>query len=188
MNAIAFLTVAVTAIIFSACSKPVSPPLQTVHDVDIDRYSGLWYEIARYENRFEKGCIGATAYYTPTEDGISVVNSCYAQNAAPIGKAEGSAYAVDESGSRLKVTFFWPFYGDYWILMLAGDYRYSVVGDPDRKYLWILAREATLSKSDEQHILSELPRFGYDATKLYWTDPAIFNGENRQKPIVTKEQ
>ncbi len=80
----------------------------------------------------------------------------------------------NSQNSKLRVTFFWPFYGDYWVLMLGDDYRYSVVGDPSRKYLWILSRTASLSDSDRQMILSKLPEFGYSSDKLYWTDPKVY--------------
>jgi len=156
--------------VFSGCGKKQEPPLPTVAAVDLSRYEGLWHEIARYENRFEEGCVGATAEYTKQNGYIRVVNRCYDDAGRLKARVEGKAYAIEGSGNaKLRVTFFWPFYGDYWVLMLADDYRYSIVGDPERKYLWILARGTLLSDSDREIILSHLPSLGYDPLKLYWT-------------------
>jgi apolipoprotein D and lipocalin family protein len=154
---------------FSGCSTSPYPPLQTVKSVNPQRYSGTWIEIARYENRFEKGCAGASAEYTLENDHINVINRCFDTTNTMIEDATGKAYAVDDTNSKLKVTFFWPFYGDYQVIMLSDDYRYSVVGDPNRKYLWILSRTKELKESDKAFILSSLPSFGYDPDKLYWT-------------------
>jgi apolipoprotein D and lipocalin family protein len=154
----------------AGCTKPPETPLPTVEAVDLQRYGGTWYEIARYENRFEKGCVAATATYTPTEEGVGVLNRCYDAEGRPAGSAEGKARVVEGSnGSKLEVSFFWPFYGDYWVVMLADDYRYSVVGEPRRKYLWILARDKMLDAADRETILRRLPGLGYDPDVLYWT-------------------
>jgi apolipoprotein D and lipocalin family protein len=157
-------------LLLSGCESKPPASLPTVKHVDLVRYGGLWHEIARYENRFEEGCVGATAHYSLTEDYIRVVNRCYDDAGRLKDSAEGRAYTVEGSGNaKLRVTFFRPFYGDYWVLMLADDYRYSVVGDPQRKYLWILARDTLLSDDDRDAILSRLPELGYDPFKLYWT-------------------
>ncbi|MFZ3052817.1 MAG: lipocalin family protein [Sulfuricurvum sp.] len=162
---------ALTMLIFlSGCSKTPSAPLATVEHVDLARYSGKWIEIARYENRFETGCAGATAQYVGKEDYIAVTNRCFDTNGVQSGEANGRAYALkDSNNSKLEVSFFRPFYGDYWVLMLGDNYLYSVVGDPSRKYLWILSRTKVLSDADKKSILNRLPDLGYDASKLYWT-------------------
>ncbi|MDP3300522.1 MAG: lipocalin family protein [Sulfuricurvum sp.] len=163
------LLLIIGTIFISGCSH-TTVHLDTVSSVDLNRYAGKWYEIARYENTFERGCVGATADYTSLDGSIDVTNRCYDSLGKMTGEAKGSAKVVPESAnSKLKVSFFWPFYGDYWVIKLADDYRYSVVGDPSRKYLWILARTPKLNESDRQAILTELPKFGYDADKLYWT-------------------
>jgi len=150
-------------------SKP-SLPLSTVPEVSLPKYLGTWYEIARYENRFEKGCVGASATYAMEEDFIRVTNRCFDETGVKIDEAQGKAYVVENSGNaKLRVSFFWPFYGDYWILNLAPDYRYVVVGEPSRKYLWILAREKTLHEADKKSILEGLSTLGYNASMLYWT-------------------
>jgi len=156
--------------IFSGCTHSSTAPLPTVEKIDLERYSGKWIEIARYENRFEVGCVGATAEYTSDGDHIRVTNSCYDAKGDKSGEAIGRAYATKNSGnSKLEVRCFRPFYGDYWVVMLGDEYQYSVVGDPQRKYLWILSRTQELKNEDKKKILAFLPTIGYDPSKLYWT-------------------
>jgi apolipoprotein D and lipocalin family protein len=161
----------------TGCAHRPAPPLQTVNTIDLQQYSGTWYEIARFEHFFEKGCRGATANYTQADDHIKVLNSCYVDGMMT-KQAEGKAYVVENSGnSKLEVTFFWPFFGDYWVIHLADDYRYSVIGEPSRKYFWILSRDSTLAEADKQSILEKMPGWGYDPAKLYWTDPDAYTRE-----------
>lgn len=159
-------------IIFAGCFTSY-PPLETVKKVSLDRYLGTWYEIARYDQSFQKGCSHVTATYALKDNGdISVVNRCQTKD----GKrksATGTAYAIDETNSKLKVTFFWPFYGKYWILMLDEAYSYAVVGDPSREYLWILSRTTTLSPDVKAKILQTLPTLGYKVEPLLWTDHSV---------------
>jgi len=163
---------ALTMLIFlSGCAKIPTIPLKTVDHVDLERYSGTWIEIARYENRFETGCAGATAQYAGKDDYIMVTNRCFDTSGIQSGEVTGRAYALqDSNNSKLEVSFFRPFYGDYWVLMLGDNYQYSVVGDPNRKYLWILSRTKVLSDEDKKFILNNLPNLGYDPNKLYWTN------------------
>ncbi len=158
-------------LLLTGCAKTPAPaPLATVPDVDLERYRGTWIEIARYENRFEKGCFGASATYVPHGDHILVTNRCFDRTGIQSGEANGRAYAVEGShNTKLRVSFFRPFYGDYWVLMVGKNYQYSVVGEPTRRYLWILSRTHTLSDADKKTILDTLPSLGYDASKLYWT-------------------
>jgi len=152
----------------TGCSKPY-PPLNTVKKVDLQKYAGTWYEIARYEHYFEKGCRDVSATYTLKEDGdIKVINRCTKEEADK-NEVVGVAYATDESNSKLKVSFFRPFYGDYWIIMLDDEYRYAVIGDPSREYLWILSRTPTLDEDIKNTILKRLPEMGYSADPLIWT-------------------
>ena len=138
--------------------------------MNIERYMGTWYEIARYENRFEKGCIGATATYTKSDTGMDVINRCLNEQGTITNEAKGRAYVVEKSdNTKLRVSFFWPFYGDYWVIKLGNEYQYSVVGEPSRKYLWILSRNKKLSEKDKRDILVTLPSLGYDPHMLYWT-------------------
>jgi apolipoprotein D and lipocalin family protein len=156
---------------FTGCST--TKPPATVASVDLRRYSGQWHEIARYPNWFQRRCTGAvTARYTPLPDGsIEVLNTC--RNAdGTTESAKGIAKVVPESGNaKLKVRFFGPFTGDYWILALDPKYRWSLVGHPSRKYLWILARDQEISPELYDRIVSFAINQGYDAKKIVRTPP-----------------
>ncbi len=114
--------------------------LEVVPHVELEKYLGKWYEIAHLPARFQEGCSDTTATYTLSKDGnISVLNECIRNG--KVKQAKGKAKVVDKNtGAKLKVTFFRPFYGDYWIIKLGNDYDYAAVGTPNRKYLWILSR------------------------------------------------
>jgi apolipoprotein D and lipocalin family protein len=146
-----------------------NPPLEVVAKVDLGSYTGRWYEIARYPNSFERGCVGVTADYSLRQDGrINVLNTCREGSLeGNVRTIEGVARVVDSStNAKLAVTFFGPFEGDYWILELGNDYEYAVVGDPSRKFLWILSREPTLDENLYDDIVSRLPEKGYDPERL----------------------
>lgn len=139
-------------------------PIATVEALDLQRYSGLWYEIARFPNRFERNCFAVTAEYTPRPDGtIGVRNSCRkGATDGALDVAEGSARV--EGVGRLSVNFvsFLPFIrGDYFVLDVTPDYRMAVVGEPGRDYGWILARSPNLSDRDYARALGVLERNGY---------------------------
>ena len=155
------LAAVLATVTLSGCSAFYAP-LPVVENVDLERYAGRWYEIARNPNRFERGCVGVTADYTLRTDGrIGVVNT--------VRTIEGTARVVDtNTNAKLGVTFFWPFEGDYWILELgeAEDYGYAVVGEPSRRFLWILSREPTLDDDTYAEILSGLPELGYEPDRL----------------------
>ncbi len=156
-------------ILFTGCFTKY-PNLQTVKQVDIEKYKGTWYEIARFEHFFEKGCKNVTATYELQKDGyIKVINRCIMIEDGEKKEALGVAYAVDKTNSKLKVSFFKPFYGDYYIIDLADDYSYALVGSPSREYLWILSREKTISESLKRDILKKLPTLGFDSNKFIWT-------------------
>ncbi|MDX1809206.1 MAG: lipocalin family protein [Sulfurospirillaceae bacterium] len=156
------------AYLFSGCSSNY-PHLATVDKVDLNRYLGTWYEIARYDHVFERGCVNVSATYSLKKNGkIQVVNRCETSEGKQ-KEAIGSAYAVDDSNSKLKVTFFWPFYGNYWIIKLDSNYTYALIGDPSRKYLWILSRTKKLDEDVKAKLLSSLPALGYTQDKLIWT-------------------
>lgn len=145
-----------------------NPPLPTVSHVDLNRYAGRWYEIARYPNRFERKCISdVTATYTALADGkIRVVNLCLAYNGT-VNRSEGIAtIANKQTNAKLKVTFFWPFSGNYWIIALGDEYEYAVVGEPSRKYLWILSRDPHMEEGLYQRLLTQIKNIRYDPDKL----------------------
>jgi apolipoprotein D and lipocalin family protein len=163
-----YLGIALVGVFSVAQLSFAQAPLQPVPKVDLNRYTGRWYEIARYPNRFERKCDrNVTATYALRSDGkISVVNACTTREGKPT-QSDGWAKVVDpQSGSKLKVTFFWPFFGDYWIIDLSPNYEYAVVGEPSRKYLWILSRTAKMDDRLYAEITARLAAKGYDATKL----------------------
>ena len=144
-------------------------PLTVVDSVDLQRYLGKWYEIASYPAWFQKGCAGSTAEYSLLPDGkIQVVNRCRKDSLdGPLKESKGKAEVADTAtNAKLKVWFFWPFKGNYWIIDLSPDYQWAVVGEPSRKYLWILSRTPTLDKGVYQGILGRLPQKGYDPAGL----------------------
>jgi apolipoprotein D and lipocalin family protein len=152
------------ALTLANAGSPGLPPLQTVAKVDVARYLGRWYEIARLPNRFQKGCAGSTADYALREDGeISVINSCRNEQDGRLDQVTGRAWIIDtSSNAQLKVTFFWPFRGDYWIIELGKEYEYAVVGTPNRKYLWILSRTASMDDGLYAAILQRAGQQGFD--------------------------
>jgi apolipoprotein D and lipocalin family protein len=147
----------------------MSQTLETVPYVDLKKYAGKWYEIASFPQRFQKNCNCTTAEYTLTDKGYAIVeNKC---NKGSInGKQsyiKGKIFVVENSGNaKLKVQFFWPFRGKYWIIDLADDYSYAVVGHPNREYLWILSRTPTMNEVLYQQILSRIKEKGFDISKI----------------------
>jgi apolipoprotein D and lipocalin family protein len=153
----------------SASDKEDERPVTTVSRVDLKRYVGLWYEIAKIPNRFQKQCArGTTAEYTLREDGrISVVNRCFKEDGV-LDEAEGVAKIVDATNStKLKVSFVsfagWrPFWGDYWVIGLDDAYEWAIVGSPSRKYGWVLARNPELDEDTMEEIFAIIERNGYE--------------------------
>lgn len=139
-------------------SLPVAP------GVELTRYQGKWYEVARLPNRFQRSCRSdVTAEYTLQQNGsIKVVNRCRDAK-GQIKQVKGTARpATNGPQTKLKVTFFWPFSGDYWILDLDTDYRWALVGTPDRKYLWVLSRTPALEERIYTSILHKAQELGFD--------------------------
>jgi len=148
------------------------PPLDTVARVDLSRYAGTWYEIASFPQRFQRGCTATTATYTLREDGdVDVLNRCRKGSLDGEEKsALGRARVVDRAtNAKLRVSFFRPFWGDYWIIDLADDYSYAVVGHPGRDYLWILARTPAMTDGTYRSILAGLQAQGYETSRLVRT-------------------
>jgi apolipoprotein D and lipocalin family protein len=160
------------AIALLACRSPLPPP-EVVSEVDLDRYAGRWYEIASFPQRFQRGCVASTAHYARRDDGrIRVENACRDGSFdAEWRRAEGVAWVTDpsESNAKLKVQFFWPFRGDYWIIELDPDYDYTVVGHPSREYLWILSRTPAMDPQTYEALLVRIAAHGFDVGKLSLT-------------------
>lgn len=162
-----------------AAAEKTHPPLGTVPSVDLERYMGTWYEISSFPQRFQKGCHCSMAEYEMTDKGyVRVINSC--RKNGPSGKlkvARGKAFVAKGSGNaKLKVQFFWPFKGDYWIIDLADDYSYAAVGAPNREYLWILSRTPEMDEALYQQILGRIQAKGFDITRLRLSDQSCHSG------------
>lgn len=164
--------VAVTTLYVPLHAAKGGVPLEVAPAVDLNRYAGKWYEIARLPNRFQRDCdANSTATYTLRPDGrITVVNECRKADGRS-KSAKGTAQVADVKGpnTKLKVTFFWPFRGDYWILDLDPEYRWAVVGEPGRNYLWILSRGPQLDPVRYRQIVERAQRQGFDTARLLKT-------------------
>lgn len=146
--------------------------LQTVPFVDLAKYAGKWFEIASFPQTFQKGCHNTTAEYTLSDKGFVIVeNKCNRDSlTGKLSSIKGKAFVDKNSGNaKLKVQFFWPFKGKYWIIDLADDYSYTVVSNPSKKYLWILCRKSKMDNAIYEQILERLKQKGFDLSKLQKT-------------------
>jgi apolipoprotein D and lipocalin family protein len=158
--------------VLSMVSGTKAQPLQTVPYVDLNRYAGVWYEIASYPQRFQKGCTHTTAEYSLSDKGYLIVENLCKKDSlnGRDSYIKGKAFVEPNSGnSKLKVQFFWPFKGKYWIIDLADDYSYAVVSHPNRKYLWILSRTPRMDEEVYGKIVKKLNDMDFDTSKLLLT-------------------
>jgi len=171
------------AILFLAAGMVIgvaSEPLRVVQSLDVARYVGLWYAVASIPTSFEKQCVqGTTAEYTLLENGqIEVVNTCYDAGGRK-DVATGRAWIPDLSyPAKLRVSFvrflgFWWFSAPYWVIDLAPDYSYAVVGHPSRKFGWILSRTPTLAEDTLGSIIDRIEDQGYTFADFRWIDQSI---------------
>ena len=166
------LLVSLFSIGLNACSNEQLNN-STVSELDLNRYVGKWYEIARFDHIFERGLVGCTANYTLQDNGyIKVVNAGYKKTLD--GKYDESVGKAcrpneDEPG-KLEVAFFANFYADYYVLELASDYRYVLVGSKTDKYLWILSRTPQMEQVDIDFLLKRAKERGYNVDKLIWVE------------------
>jgi len=168
MRTSAFFLLGVAVVVGKMAFAGSKRSLQMVSHVDLTRYVGRWYDIARYPTRFEKNCASdVTATYSQLSGGkIEVLNE-WRKADGQVKSSKGTARVVDRrTNAKLKVTFFWPFSGNYWIIDLAPDYSYAIVGEPDRKYLWILSRSSQLTESVYGQIVTRVRELGYDPSGL----------------------
>lgn len=172
------IIILLTLILTTSAYALTNPPLGTVNYVDIERYLGKWYEVARFEQKFQKGCTSVTAEYSLREDGdIKVKNEC--RLGSINGKLKSSiarAWVIDkETNAKLKVQFFLsrfkiPFLsGNYWILDLGADYEYAIVGDDSRDYLWFLSRTKRIDEGLFTDLVNKAKDMGFDTSKLMRT-------------------
>ena len=180
-----FLTVILATLSFYAQPQG-NTPVKAVDSVDLNKYAGKWYEIARYPNKFQKKCVGNTTatYVLKSREKLEVINRCLEKDGT-ISDAMGAGKVEDkQTNAKLEVRFaprflsFLPMvWADYWVIDLAPDYSYSVVGTPDRDYLWILAREPEFKDSLYQDILRRAEKQGFQPAKVVKTPQGLETGK-----------
>ncbi len=172
MHFIRFTIVISLSLLFCACSTTLASDVVPVSHFKADRYLGQWYEIARIENRFEKGMTQVTANYSKREDGgIKVVNKGYKADKQKWKVANGKAYFVDgEDKGHLKVSFFGPIYGPYVVFELDDNYQYSFVTNHNKKYLWLLSRTPTIPNHVKSNFMNKINAMDFDTEDLIWVD------------------
>ena len=172
---LAIIPVIMAVLALAVRAQKAKNDLPTVAKVDLKQYAGKWYEIARYPNKFQEKCVGnTTATYTLKEGSkVEVVNECLKKDGVS-DRAKGEAKIVDKAtNAKLEVRFAPSFlsfipqvWGDYWIIDLDDNYRYAAIGDPDRKYLWILSRTPEMDDATYQNILRRVEKLGFSPGKL----------------------
>jgi apolipoprotein D and lipocalin family protein len=154
----------------SACTG-VPEGVSVVDGFELDRYLGTWYEIARLDHSFERGLNAVTAEYSMREDGgLKVINSGYDAKKKERVVAEGRAYFITTPDQgKLKVSFFWPFYGGYNIIALDKvGYEYVMIAGPDRDYLWIMSRKPEMDKAVLSKLLQRAKQMGFAIDQLIY--------------------
>ena len=167
-----FRLLLILSFLFSlSCTKTNSQMIDqtTVKELDLNRYLGKWYEIARFPHSFEKDLVGVTATYSLRDDGkIKVLNQGYKNTLdGELSVAEGKAKIPNkQEPAKLKVSFFWIFYGDYNVLELDENYQYVMIGSSTDKYFWILSRTPQMDSATYEMLLEKARKRGYNLDKL----------------------
>lgn len=155
---------------FTACSDRSVPCLKSVETLDLQRFSTTWNVLAYYKNIHNSGCVGSTLTYTFVNDELKLTRNCYDGNGRLKRQHTAEVKIANASdNSKFNVYYSWIEQYEQWIIMLASDYRYSVIASPDRKRLWILSKDTVLDPLDRQLIFERLSQDGFDTNKLYWT-------------------
>jgi apolipoprotein D and lipocalin family protein len=150
-------------------AKTQSNTMKTVDKVDLNRYMGTWYEIARFPHSFEKGLVGVTATYNLKKNGkVEVINQGYKDSlSGKLKRAKGFAKIPDPNvPGRLMVYFFWPFGGEYLILELDENYQYVLIGSSSKNYLWILSRTPKMDDQTYDSLVKKAESLGFDTSRL----------------------
>ncbi len=156
------LKLGIAATFVSCDSKPL---VKAVASVDLNRYMGTWYELASYPQFFERGCINVKATYIMKDGYVEVYNESL-KNGKP-NNIKGKAFVVPKTdNAQLKVQFFWPFKGNYWVIDLAPDYSWAIVSDPKRKTLWILSRNKIMDTELYNSLIEKLEIKGFEKNKI----------------------
>ena len=149
----------------SGCSTAPTTPLPTVAGVDMARYAGRWYEVSSLPNRFQAQCVAdPQAQYRVIGDDIAVTNRCRRADGGVDGVTGVAKVVAGSANAKLRVSFFRPFYGDYWVLALGPDYRWALVGEPGRQYGWVLSRTPQMAPADLEAALARAETLGYPRT------------------------
>lgn len=165
------LTGVALSITLAACKSPTPPKgVSPITNFDATHYLGKWYEVARLENRFERGLEQVTATYGERNDGgLSVLNRGYDPIKEEWKESQGKAYFTSiPTTAALKVSFFGPFYGGYNVIALDENYQYALVSGPNRDYLWILSRTPTIPESVKQNYLNIARELAFPVDQLLW--------------------
>ncbi len=154
-------------LIVAACAT-IPDGISPVNGFDVNRYTGVWYEIARLDHSFEKGLTNVRAEYTSRKDGgLDVINSGFDPEKKTWKKAAGKGYFVGSPDvGQLKVSFFGPFYGAYNVIEIDRNYSYAIVCGNTRNYLWILARSPKLEEPVKAALIEKVKKMGFDTDKL----------------------
>ncbi|MDA3832320.1 MAG: lipocalin family protein [Spirochaetales bacterium] len=165
------LTLLTITLMINSCTT-IPKGATAVSPFDIEKYTGKWYEIARFDFRFERNLNNTTAEYSPNDDGtIRVVNRGYNYVTEEWKEATGKAkFSGDKNIAELKVSFFGPFYSPYNVIALDSDYQYALVAGKNLKYMWILARTVTITEDVKQKYLKIAEDIGYDTSNLIWVE------------------
>lgn len=177
MRSVQIIGPAGLALLLSACGgggdyRDTDVPMESVSQLDVERYAGTWYEIARFPNSFEEDCAGVTAEYSIRDDGkITVVNTCRKGGLqGEVDRAEGVARIVAPGQLKVKFVKWLPFEGDYWVLDVSEGYDLAVVGTPSGDFGWILARSPQIDEAAKDRAREVLRADGYDVDQLHWTE------------------
>lgn len=160
--------VLILALMLGFFSCRTEKELPVVASVDLTKYAGKWYEIASFPQKFQQGCSCTTAEYTVLPNGnVQVKNNCMKDG--KLTGITGKAFVSGGNNAKLKVQFFWPFKGDYYIIDLAPDYSYALVGHPNRDYLWVLSRTPKMEEAVYAQLLKKAGELGFDTSRLVKT-------------------
>ena len=175
-----WLSAALLTLLLSACKSQPTPVAEVVDEFDADRYLGKWYEIARMPHSFEEGLQGVTAEYRLNGDGtLEVTNRGFHVENQEWQTAIGKAEPVENMKAAYQVTFFWPFYGGYYVSWLDDNYQQAIVTSDSHEYFWFLSRTPNVSQSDLDYALAKANEWGYDIDQMIIVDhPAGVNHSN----------
>ena len=164
---IAALLIIGSSFLVASCSHEPTPVAPVVKDFEVSRYLGTWYEVLRMPHSFEEGLDGVTAEYRLNGDGtLEVTNRGYHRDDEEWQTAIGTAVPLDRGDASLKVTFFWPFYGGYYISELDRNYQYAIVTSDNHEYFWLLARDPDISQDVIDLAIAQANKWGFDTSQM----------------------